>query len=184
MNDASQAHSNYDRMPESSNKRTIARMTKAEIRTAFRVAIENGMNVSEASRAVGINRNTGAIWARQIRASKSVDTERGLVADKAESAKVLTEIIRSPSEAAPYKVNAVTRLSAMMGWDAPTRSQVEVRQVPASVSAWLDGLTVDAIDVAPEPPAIVGAPTSSAQLTPAPHGTAGTLPAPADQDHR
>lgn len=101
------------------------------------------------------------------------------LANRDEVAKVLTNLIRDPDFPPAYKVNAITAYNRMQGHDMPTRSQVEVRTVPASVSAWLDTVDVTAIDVTPEPaelsahvprgtlpPPHVGAPTSSAPLTP------------------
>lgn len=150
MNDASQAHSNYDPGPKPTHNRYA---TKAEQRLAFKVALANGATPTEAARTVGVNRNTGAAWAKQIKAKIDVDASlRDTIASKTDVAATLTELVNSPDTPPPYKVNAATALSRLMGYDAPTRSQVEVRQVPASVSAWLDGMTVDAIDVTPGPP--------------------------------
>lgn len=157
-----------DQEPANTRPSVIARRaSKSERRLAFAVAIRNGSSITDAARAVGITRNTGSAWARQIRERHNVEVTPDAIATKAELARTLTEVLRSPDTAPPYKVTAAAGLSKVLGYDAPTRSQVEVRTVPASVSAWLDGLERDAIDVTPEPAAIDAPPARAALVSPA-----------------
>jgi len=112
---------------------------------AFTVALRNGSSIAEAARIAGVHRNTGISWAKVIREHNRLHLERAAIADKSETAEILSGIMRDPETPAPYRVNASAALAKIAGYEAPQRSQIEVRQIPASVNAWLEQLgTVDA----------------------------------------
>lgn len=124
--------------------RYLAKTRKAEKLSAFRIAIRNGLSATQAALSVGISRPTAFKWARAIRAEERVSPEESSVLHKQELAEILSEIAKDTEESGAYRVSAASTLSKVMGYDAPARSQIEVRAIPASVNAWLEGLgTVD-----------------------------------------
>ena len=122
--------------------------TKAEKRLAFAVAIRQGANIAEASRMVGISRITGSAWAAKIRGHDGLDRARASVVSKMEVAETLTSMVRAPDIDPRDRINALKSASDILGYNAPTRSEVTHRVVPVSVVAWLDSEDrMDAIDV-------------------------------------
>jgi hypothetical protein len=87
---------------------------------------------------VGVNRNTGAEWAKQAKVRKAEQQARsGVIASKTELAAELTRIALHCDDVAPRdKVNAVATLSKVMGYDAPTRTEQVI--VNASVQQWIE----------------------------------------------
>lgn len=110
----------------------------------------NGVSVTASARAAGISRVTGSRYeALRIQAveqeNRILDAE-GRIATRNQLAEKLTKALQ---EAEPqYIAPIASSLSRVMGYDAPTRSQVEIRSVPASVEAWMDSLLT--IDVSAE----------------------------------
>ena len=129
--------------------------TKAEKRLAFAVAIRQGANIAEASRMVGISRITGSAWAAKIRGHDGLDRARASVVSKMEVAETLTSMVRAPDIDPRDRINALKSASDILGYNAPTRSEVTHRVVPVSVVAWLDSedradaITVEAVDTTP-----------------------------------
>lgn len=123
--------------------------TRGEKRLAFNVAMRNGSTIAEASRIAGISRTSGNSWAKQFRAAEGLQRERDAIASKTEVAERLTALMRDPEVPPPYQVQAAAQHSRLMGYDAPSRSQIEVRSVPASVESWMQSCLT--IDVATEP---------------------------------
>lgn len=112
-------------------------MSRAERRLAFSVAFKNGSTISEASRMVGVSRNTGQNWANQIRAQHGLDRERESIVQKQRLAEIYSTIVQDDEESAAYRIDAGSNLSKLMGYDAPSRSITEVRQIPPNVEAWM-----------------------------------------------
>ena len=108
-------------------------------RLAFIGAIKAGNNVSQAARISGISRQTGAIWKKHIdngEFNNVPGVERLLT--KQETLEILAKIARDEEQTAAYRINALSLEADVQGKKAPARSLVEVRQVPASVVAWLN----------------------------------------------
>lgn len=67
---------------------------------------------------------------------------RNVIASKNETAELLSEKMRTAEP--QYVASIAGALSRVMGYDAPSRAQIEVRSVPANVEAWLSScLTID-----------------------------------------
>ena len=78
---------------------------------------------------------------------QALESARGAIATKAETVGILSESLR---KAEPQYIAPIAgALARIQGYEAPQRSQIEVRQIPASVMTWLDA--IDAIDVNDEP---------------------------------
>lgn len=71
---------------------------------------------------------------------------------RVEGAERLTELARSESTDPRDVVKAIETASRILGYMAPTRSQVEVHAVPANVEAWLSTLLT--VDISPDAPAL------------------------------
>lgn len=132
--------------PSEIKESLIKQGSKAERRAAFAVALKHGCSIAECSRTAGVTPNTGRQWARQIRATWSLEREHAQIASKTETAEILTAIARDPEAPAPYRVNAVATLNKQLGYDAPTRSEITARVVPDSVLSWA---LAEVIDVEP-----------------------------------
>ena len=111
--------------------------TKAERLIAFRRAVASGCSLVEAAKAAGISDRTATRWRKDMgTGSLSSKDAASAVATKGEAATILTAIARNDGESAAYRVAAVDKLSKVMGYDAPTRT--EVIQVNATVEQWLE----------------------------------------------
>jgi hypothetical protein len=108
-------------------------------RLRFAAAIKEGMNTTQAARAAGITRQTGAVWRRQIEGGEfDSKATRGAVLTKQETAELVAGIARDEGESAAYRINAMSLSADLGGHKAPTRSVVDVRTTPHSVIGWLD----------------------------------------------
>lgn len=152
--------------PSELRDRVLTAMTRAERRATFATALRNGATITEAAKVVGITRPTGSIWAKEIRAANQIDASRSAIISKNQLAETLSKLVQDGNVDPRDRINAGKAAAEVLGYNAPTRSQVEVRQIPASVSAWLDSLDADAIDVTPEP-ALPSAPGQARLCAPA-----------------
>lgn len=93
---------------------------------------------------------TGTRWEGRRKAEQESENRlnlaRSVIATKIETAEILSETLRTCES--QYKAGVAASLARIQGYEAPQRSQIEVRQVPQSVLTWLD--SVDAIDVQAE----------------------------------
>lgn len=133
------------------DKATLNKARKAEAYQAFRLARSNGLTITASAEAAGVSRMTGSKWESQRKAAEQsgngFDAARGPILARDELASLLSQSVARCDD--QYRANMATALSRVMGYDAPTRQQIEVRQIPASVIGWLE--TVDAIDTTAEP---------------------------------
>ena len=135
-------------MPQSGSPDARLGPSRAERRLTFVTAMRHGATITEASRAAGINRNTGTAWARRVKEQNDLTPERGSVLTKMQAAQGLTELAVSPDTDPRDKIAAIKSAADLLGYNAPTRSEVTHRVVPVSVVAWLDSEDrIDAIDV-------------------------------------
>ena len=112
-------------------------LSPAERRVVFRQAIAKGKSTSEAGLLAGISEATAYRWAKHAdRQIAKSEADGRSIANKVESAAILSQIARNDAEASAYRVNAISTLSKIMGYDAPTRSEQIV--VHASVAQWID----------------------------------------------
>lgn len=107
---------------------------------------KNGLTISSSAKASGISRPT----ATRYESLRIADIERenglldaeGRIATKNRLAEKLTTALDQAET--QYIAGIAGALSRVMGYDAPSRSQVEVRSVPASVESWMQTcLTID-----------------------------------------
>jgi len=113
----------------------------------FSEARKNGQSIGASSRAAGISRNTGTRYetlrVQEMEHQNRLLDAKGAILSKTEVAENLSAALRDCE--AQYKASIASSLAKVMGYEAPQRSQIEVRQIPASVNAWLERLdTVDA----------------------------------------
>lgn len=158
-------------MSETSNRAPIAnlrpgnRHATPEQRAAFYLALEKGHSVSECARMVGVARNTGSEWARQAKVRKAEQQARaGLIATKTQVAAELTRLGLEQADVAPRdKVNALTAVSKVMGYDAPIRSEQVI--IHGSVAQWIEAQRIAASASAelPTQPASLQLPGASQQ---------------------
>lgn len=123
---------------------------RAEAFQAFCLSRQNGLNITLSSKAAGISRMTGGRWESERKAAltgqnRLAASERSILARDQLAGLLSASVERCEDQ---YKANIATALSRVMGYDAPTRQQIEVRQIPASVTSWLE--QIDAIDVEAE----------------------------------
>lgn len=123
--------------------------TKAEARIAFYVALDNGATAAEAARLIGISRTTAYQWVKHHKSVKLSKVASDAIVSKVEGAQELSKLIRREDIDPRDKIGAIKTLNEQMGYNAPTRSEVTQRIIPASVMSWL--AESDVIDVTPEP---------------------------------
>lgn len=153
-------------MSRSSAAQQIERKaTKAEKFSLFVTARNNGATIALSCKAADISLATGGRY--EQRRKQDEEREKRLaesmlaIAHKTEVAENLTERLRRCED--QYAAGIAEKLSKVMGYEAPTRSQVEVRQVPASVITWLDSL--DVIDTNAQPIDAIAEPIQPKALT-------------------
>ena len=113
--------------------------TRYSKRLRFASAIRDGLNITQASNAAGITRQTGRVWKRMIAGGEFVNTTtRDASLTKQETEELVAEIARNKEVPAAYRINAMSLSADLGGHKAATRSLIEVRTVPASVIGWLD----------------------------------------------
>jgi phosphotransferase system HPr-like phosphotransfer protein len=125
----------------------VQRAQKATAYITFTEARKNGQSIGASSRAAGISRNTGTRYEtlrlQEIEHENRLLDAKGAILTKTEVAEELSSTLRDCEP--QYKAAIASSLAKVMGYEAPQRSQIEVRQIPASVNAWLEQLgTVDA----------------------------------------
>lgn len=146
-------------------KSTQTAIRKVESYRAFCLARSNGLTITASARAAGVSRPCATDWERRRRHEEETRIEDSRTASallsKTELAETLARGIKSTEP--QYLAGMAKTYAVLMGMEAPSRTQVEVRQIPASVSAWLE--TIDAepsvIDVTPEPPLLASAATKT-----------------------
>lgn len=112
----------------------------------FCEARKNGQSIGASAKAAGISRNSGTRYEtlriQGIEQENRLLDAKGAIATKTE---VAEELSRSLRDCEPqYKASIASSLAKVMGYEAPTRSQIEVRAVPASVESWMQScLTID-----------------------------------------
>lgn len=130
------------------------RHNKPQAYLVFAESRRNGFSITASGKAAGVSRPTATRYETlriaDVERENRLLEARGKIASRNQLAEDLTETLR---EAEPqYKAQIASTLSRIMGYDAPTRSQIEVRSVPASVESWMQSCLT--IDVTPEQPAI------------------------------
>lgn len=112
----------------------------------FCEARRNKQSIAASARAAGVSRPTGTRYEtlriQGIEQENRLLDAKGAIATKTE---VAEELSRSLRDCEPqYKASIASSLAKVMGYEAPTRSQIEVRSVPASVEQWMQTcLTID-----------------------------------------
>jgi hypothetical protein len=122
------------------------RANKPSAFLTFCDARSNGQSIGLSARAAGVSRNTGtryeSLRIEAVEQENRLLDAKGRIASRNQTAEKLSAAMEDcPPQ---YLAGIATSLSKVMGYEAPTRSQIEVRAIPASVNAWLEGLgTVD-----------------------------------------
>lgn len=124
--------------PPTTKQMPSNRRPTPEQRAAFYLALDNGVPIYKAAQMVGVSRPTGDAWAKLARLGKAEqEARRGLIATKSQIAAELTRLGLEQADVAPRdKVNALTAVSKVMGYDAPTRTEQVI--VHASVAQWIE----------------------------------------------
>jgi transposase-like protein len=157
MSGSVQLQTTSGKQSASSKQQLPARIqTRAEKRTAFAVALDNGASIAEASRIAGVSRTTGQLWKNKHTAAKDLawaEAAHAKVISRAEAAERLTLLARREDLEPSETVAVVRAVSDLMGYNAPTRSEITQRIIPDSVMSWLTQAEQqrDAIDVNAEP---------------------------------
>ena len=146
-------------------------------RLLFKASLDAGCSIAEASRRVGVSRETGSRWKRRMQ-DGSFAYASGASSHMAKEEKriLLAEIARSQDVSPAYRVNAISLDADLVGDKAPSRSLVEVRTVPASVVAWLDAAETEAtrLDTCDTQPALPASTTETVDATLIPNETGAT----------
>lgn len=122
------------------------RTGKPQAFITFCEARKNHQSIGASGRAAGISRATATRYEtlriQGIEQENRLLDAKGAIATKTE---VAEELSRSLRDCEPqYKASIASSLAKVMGYEAPTRSQIEVRSVPASVESWMQScLTID-----------------------------------------
>lgn len=115
-------------MPDARRTPAAFEPNQLDKRTAFYTARRNGVSITQASKMVGIHRDTGTRWEAEAKVREAQLTARGVViATKQDIAAELTRIGLHDDQVAPRdKVNALATASKVLGYDAPTVTRHEV----------------------------------------------------------
>lgn len=145
----------------STSEKTVSAYTKAERRISFARARVEGLSIRQAARAAGVSPGTGTSWERMRKTKGLIAEAVGAIVQREEAQGILTAIAQHPETPPAVKIAALAERAKVDGWYAPTRSQVEVRQVPATVIAWLDSLDDDLAPTNKDTPMLSAEPTTA-----------------------
>lgn len=132
--------------------------TRAARRIAYLAARKAGKDQAEAATIAGINRSTGQrIEARERTRETNWARETESLMKKEQVAALLCKTMKQASESAiQYVAPLAAQYSALQGYVAPVKAQLDIRHLYPDVNAWLTGTkdddaTPSIIDVTPEP---------------------------------
>lgn len=107
-------------------------------RAAFFTALNHGASARQAALAVGVNRNTGATWARQAKVRQAEQQARAVaIASKTELAQVYSKLALSEDVDPRDRVAAGKAHAELMGLNAPVKTQSLVVNIHADTEHWL-----------------------------------------------
>jgi hypothetical protein len=112
--------------------------TKAERRAAFARARKAAYTIVDAARIAGISRRTATDWEKHMRNCETGNVSQAMLT-KAKLEQIYSDSIQAGVDAGDWRVaqQLGPPLAAMQGWNAPTRSEIVMRQIPQSGMEWL-----------------------------------------------